>query len=366
MTELVRTIEIIERGMSDGLHFGAQVYVSINGQTAASFALGDALPGRPMTTHSMMRWLSCTKPIVAIAIAQLWERGSLDLDAPVARYIPEFGANNKDKITTRHLLTHTAGIPTLEQAQIRLSWKDVISFICDSPLERGWIPGRKAGYHFASSWFILGELINRLTNTPVERYVRSQIFEPLGMTDSWLILNAAQQNAYAARLGVLFNTSNGKREPAAWDSDPNGLERCVPGSSGRGPVSELARFYEMLLFRGELNGARIVSAQTVEAVTARHRTGMLDHTFGHIMDWGLGFLVDSNIYGADTVPYGFGRHCSPRTFGHGGFESSSAFCDPEFRLVVAWVMNGTPGFLKHNQRCRAINSAIYVDLGFAY
>jgi CubicO group peptidase (beta-lactamase class C family) len=89
---------------------------------------------------------------------------------------------------------------------------------------------------------------------------------------------------------------------------------------------------------------------------------MFDETFRHIMDWGLGFMVNSNRYGANTVPYGFGKHASDETFGHSGSQSSVAFADPTHRLVVAWVCNGMPGERKHQARAREINSAIYEDL----
>ena len=61
------------------------------------------------------------------------------------------------------------------------------------------------------------------------------------------------------------------------------------------------------------------------------------------MDWGLGTIIDSNRYGVDTVPYGYGKHSSPTTFGHGGSQSSVGFADPERKLVVAVVFNGMPG-----------------------
>jgi len=70
-------------------------------------------------------------------------------------------------------------------------------------------------------------------------------------------------------------------------------------------------------------------------------------------------------YGPDTVPYGYGPHCSPRTFGHGGSQCSIGFCDPEHCLVVAWVCNGRCGEGRHQRRNRAINTAIYEDLGLA-
>ena len=105
--------------------------------------------------------------------------------------------------------------------------------------------------------------------------------------------------------------------------------------------------------------------QTIEAITAHHRVGMYDVTFRHIIDWGLGFLLCSNQYGADTLPYGYGPYCSPRTFGHNGHQSSSAFADPEHGLVVTVVLNGMPGEVAHDRRMRAIHSSVYEELGLA-
>ena len=88
----------------------------------------------------------------------------------------------------------------------------------------------------------------------------------------------------------------------------------------------------MLLGRGSWRGRRVLLPQTVEAFTSPHRIGMLDVTFKHVLDWGLGFIVNSNQYGAETVPYGYGHHASPRTFGHSGYRSSTGFADPEHGL----------------------------------
>ena len=98
-------------------------------------------------------------------------------------------------------------------------------------------------------------------------------------------------------------------------------------------------------------------------MTARHRVGEFDLTLAHIVDFGLGVIVDSNRYGLETVPYGYGKYCSPRTFGHGGAQSSQGWCDPEVGLVVAYFFNGRPGEAQHNRRSRKLNEAIYADLG---
>ncbi|MGH7178101.1 MAG: serine hydrolase, partial [Tepidisphaeraceae bacterium] len=109
----------------------------------------------------------------------------------------------------------------------------------------------------------------------------------------------------------------------------------------------------------------LLKPMTVLDLVSPQRVGMFDHTFKHKLDIGLGFILNSIQYGADTVPYGYGRHANPRTFGHSGAQSSCAFCDPDHQLVVAWVCNGMPGDAAHQRRQREINEAIYEDLGLA-
>ena len=98
-------------------------------------------------------------------------------------------------------------------------------------------------------------------------------------------------------------------------------------------------------------------------MTARHRVGMYDQTFRHVVDFGLGFIVNSAMYGVDTVPYGYGPHASPRAFGHSGAQSSVGMADPEHGLVIAVAFNGMPGEARHHARIREVLAAIYEDLG---
>jgi CubicO group peptidase (beta-lactamase class C family) len=349
-----------------GLHLGAQIYVSLHGEVVADAALGENAPGEPLTRDHLMLWLSSTKPVTALCVAQLWERGRLELDDPVARHIPEFAAHGKDGITVRHLLTHTAGIRMLDTGWPAASWEELIARIAGSRPEPRWPPGRRAGYHLASSWFVLGELVRRLDGRPFERYVREEMLEPLGMADSWIGMPAERLAAYGAagRLGFLYNTEGSPPRRHGWTS-PDRLTGTHPGGNGYGPVRELGRFYEMLLGRGAIGDRRVLSPQTVEACTARHRVGMVDQTFRHELDWGLGVILDSKRHGPETVPYGYGRLCSPRTFGHSGYRSSVAFADPEHGLAAALVWNGTPSNEAHEGRVRAVLDALYRDLGLA-
>jgi CubicO group peptidase (beta-lactamase class C family) len=365
---LPRTLDRLEAGIDAGLHLGAQLYVSLAGEPVADLAVGDARPGRPMATGDLALWLSSTKPTAAVLLARFWEAGELDLDDPVARFLPEFAAGGKQAVTLRHLLTHTSGIRMLDVGWPRAGWDAIVARIAGRKLEPRWDPGRKAGYHMASSWFILGEVIRRLDGRPYEQIVREELFVPLGMTDSWVGMPAERYREYGDRVVPMFNTEVGVRDGTIvehrWHHE-DWVTHPSPGGNGRGPVRELGRFYETLLAGGvsPATGRRVLTPQTVEALTARHRVGLYDHTFRHVMDWGLGFIVNSAIYDQPSLPYAYGPHASRRTYGHSGYRSSTAFADPEHRLVVALATNGTPADDAHLERMESLCAAIYEDLG---
>lgn len=357
-----RVHEVISEGITRGLHSGCQLYVSQNGNVQADIGVGESRPGIAMTSDTINLWLSAGKPLTAVAVMQQWEQGRLQLDDRVARFLPEFAAGGKREITLRHVLTHTGGFRNIEINYPEASWDDILDRICAGSLEQDWIVGRTAGYHTTTSWFVLGEILHRVTGQPFAGLMRDQLFYPLGMNDSWSAIPNEQYTSYGDRIGTIFVREQGQLKLLDWHSPA----RCAapsPGSNSRGPVRELGRFYEMLLNDGAGPQGKILMPQTVAAMTARHRVGEFDQTLGHVVDFGLGVIVDSNRYGIDTVPYGYGRYCSPRTFGHGGAQSSQGWCDPEVALVVAYYFNGRAGEGQHQRRAKALNEAIYLDLG---
>jgi CubicO group peptidase (beta-lactamase class C family) len=355
---------------------GAQGYVSVAGATVATFATGEARPGVAMRTDTLVPWFSCSKALTAVAVAKAWETHRFHLDDRVADYVFEFGSHGKDGVTIRHLLTHTAGLRFAgETADAHgthddpaAAWEAAIERLCRAELERGWVPGRRAGYHARSTFFLLGEIVRRLDGRSFDRYAREEVLEPLAMDDCWLAVPPPVHARYGDRIAVVHDTvPSGGRPPApAWDlAAPEAMALCSPGSSGVGPMEQLGRLFEMLLGGGELEGCRVLAPQTVEAITARHRVGMRDETFGALIDWGLGFMVDSRHYGVDAYPYGYGSHSSPRTFGHGGRQSSIAFADPEHALVVALAANGRPGERANTARFHLLLTILYEELGLA-
>lgn len=359
---LQRTRAVIEQGCAERLHIGAQVYASIGGAVRADLALGEARAGVALTTDSLMLWMSSVKPVTTAALLQLRERRLLDLDDPVCRSIPEFAAGGKESVTLRHVLTHTGGFPAVGLQWSATPWDDILAEICAAPLEAGWVPGGRCAYHVASGWYVLAEVIRRLDGREYRRYVREAIFEPLGMTDSWVGMPADRHRVYGDRIAPMHAT---EVEPIPhpywpWAGSAAACAICRPGGSAWGPARELGRFYEALLAGGEWQGRRILQPETVELMTARHTAGKLDETFNVRLDRGLGVVVDSKRYGpgADW----FGSHCSNGTFGHGGYRSSVAFADPAHALAVAVVFNGMPTDAAHEARMRETLDALYSDL----
>lgn len=362
---LERTVAALEKGRADGYHPGAQLEVRHRGDAVASIAIGEARPGVSMTTDTLVPWFSCTKAVTAVAVMQQWERGNLDVDDTVATHIPEFAAGGKERITLRHVLTHTGGFRSVEGSVWREEWDDAIALIASAPLEDGWVPGERAGYHDVTGFMILGEVVRRAAggDRPFDAYVSEEIFEPLDMPDSWLCLSPHRFAAYGERVGFMYDTST-KAEPKVIPGyeDGRAFRKAQPSGSGVGPTRDLVRIAEVILRRGELDGVRVLAPQTVDAMVTPARVGMVDETFGMVIDWGLGLIVNSFHYRNRPTSYGYGKHASRRAVGHGGRQSSAVFCDPQFDLAVAVCCNGMPGEPGHHRRMQPVLTAIYEDL----
>lgn len=364
--------------MTQQLHIGVQLYIVHSGNVLVDAALGDARPGPlpvPLRPDTLMLWLSAGKPLTAAAIALLWEQGKLQLDDPIARYIPPFAQYGKDQVTIRHVLTHTAGLRGLYPGPVTTPWEESIASLCAGRMEPDWPPGTKAGYHPYTSWSLLGEIIRRIDGRSCADYVHQEICRPLGMNDTWLALTPAQQAAYGPRLGQLMVTTHGRLALSDLDT-PERSAHCRPASSARGPIRELGYFYEMLLGRGQRRtatgqplGPRLLQEKTVAEMTRRQRTDMVDLSFKQKMDWGLGLLMNSAHYAPPNAPpghpYGYGPYAGRDAFGHGGAQSSLGMADPEHELVVGAHFNGCPGEPAHDRHNRAFFKALYEDLGLA-
>ena len=333
-------IETLERQRAEGMHDGAQVYVSRFGEPLLDTAIGESVPGRALERDDVMLWYSSGKPVTTTAVLQLWERGRLGLDDRVADYVAGWGAG-KERVTIRHVLTHTGGFTMTRRGEMfdkDVPYAEAVARIAAHPAE--WEPGTKAGYHPTSGWKILGAIVEAVDGRPIERYVADEVLVPVGRRRA-ASASREEQAALGDRLvpvhwkghALAFQDESGLRmvpyHIEEIHNEPWHVAKVEPGGGMRGPARELGRFYESLLGFG----TAILEPRTVEVMGAVHRYGLPDVIFGgQKTPWGLGVQVAGGMSG------GLGR----RAFGHGGMASSRGIADPDTGLVLVLVANGLP------------------------
>jgi CubicO group peptidase (beta-lactamase class C family) len=361
-TLFAEVVDALEQQREDGLHDGAQVYVSRFGEPLLDVAVGESAPGRALERDDVMMLYSSGKPVTTTAVLQLWEQGRLGLDDPVAKYVPGWGAG-KERVTLRQVLIHTGGFTMTGRGELfdtDVPYAEAVARIAAHPAE--WEPGTKAGYHPTSGWKILGAVVEAVDGRPIDRYVADEVFAPAGMKESRLGVPPEEQAALGDRL-----------VPVAWKGHalamqvegglqmvPYHIERIhneawhvakvEPGGGMRGPARELGRFYESLLGFGP----PLLEPRTVEVMGAVQRYGLPDVIFGgQKTPWGLGVQVAGGMSG------GPGR----RAFGHGGMASSRGLADPDAGLVLVLVANGLPDPIKNERRMFGFTDAVYRAFG---
>ena len=361
MSDFPKTLGELEQGIQKGEHAGAQISVSVKEERILNTSLGMNEPFQPLETDHLMLWLSACKPVAGVAAGILMDRGDLDLDRPVASWIPDFGSKRKEGITPRHLLTHTAGIRGATLGWTPKHWEDVIGSIFYSKPEPHWEPGKMAGYHVDSAWYLLGELVRLIDGRTYDRFVREEIFLPLGMTECWVGMLDGEYEEMEDRIARMYDTSQGGAELQEDLNRRESVTCCRPGGNGRGSAEQFILFYEAM-HRMTMGEEGILRPETARTLVEFHRKGMFDKTFRHTMDWGLGFMRQSDHYAPGEVPYQFGSHASNASFGHGGNQSTIAFCDPERDLCVVVLLNGMPGEERHQIRMRRILDTLHAEL----
>jgi CubicO group peptidase (beta-lactamase class C family) len=358
-SDLARVVEVLERQRAERWHDGAQCYVSVRGEVLLDTTVGESRPGRALERDDLMLLYSAGKPATVVAVLQLRERGNLGLDDRVGDYIDGWG-NGKERCTIRHVLTHTGGFPNADATLFDhdVPYGEVVAHIAASRAR--WEPGTDAAYHPSSGWKILGAIVERVDGRPIDRYLRDELFKPLGVENMRLGIPVDEQAAFRERITPVYwrghvmpvvDEDGGWRmlpyQVDEYHNEPYFIAKVEPGGGMRAPARELGRFYESLLGFGP----SVLEPRTVELMSAVHRHGMKDGLFRRSIPWGLGVQV--------AFTGGTGR----RAFGHGGMASSRALADPEFGLVMVIVSNGLPSFLPAEQRLFQVTDAVYSALG---
>src|SRR5580693_6761401 len=161
---------------------GACAAVYLDGEPVVDIWGGyaDAARTIPWERDTITNVWSTTKVMTALCALILAERGDLDLDAPVARYWPEFAAAGKDRVLVRHLLSHTAGLPDWDppvSTAVLYDWPDATARLAAQPGR--WAPGTAAGYHAITQGFLVGEVVRRITGVTLGEFFAAEVAGPL-------------------------------------------------------------------------------------------------------------------------------------------------------------------------------------------
>ena len=320
---LARIDELVAEGIADKKMPGCVVCVGRRGKIVLLKAYGNKLvrpTAVPMTTDTVFDLASITKPVAtATSIMLLVERGQLKLETKVASILPDFAANDKGQITIRDLLIHQSGLlPDNRLSDYNDGPEAALGKICELKLQAP--TGTKFIYSDVN-YILLGEIIRRTSGQTVHEFSQTNIFQPLGMNET----------GYLPGEALRARTAPTEERDGHWMQgdvhDPRAFKLGgIAGHAGLFSTAEdLAIYAQMMLGRGEYQGVRILSQQTVEQMTCGEKVSSGIRGLG--WDKKTGYSINR------------GQGLSPAAFGHGGFTGTVLWIDPELELFVIFLSN---------------------------
>jgi len=323
---------------------------------------------------------STTKGATAMCANLLAQRGDLDLDAPVAKYWPEFGQAGKVDVPVRWLLTHQVGLPALDQTltpEEVQAWDPVIEALAaQTPF---WEPGTAHGYHAITYGWLVGEVIRRITGTSVGTFFAREFATPLGL-DFWIGLPAEHEHRvspvfgaavalpsesaaapasdYASTLLARALNAGGAFSEPGWMNRPAWHAAEVPAANGITNATSLSRLYASLI--GTVDGGPNQSILTKEQVDEAR----IVRTFGPDQVFlSAGFPMEQHIGQGFWLSSPYAPFGGEGSFGHTGAGGSFGYADPENGLGVGYVMNKMSAGVLGDPRARRLTRACYASIG---
>ena len=368
---LARIDVMLKNAVDQGNIPGVVALIARNGKIVFynAYGMSDNTSKKELKKDAIFRIASQSKAVTATAVMMLWEEGKFRLDDPINKYIPEFGEAQildtfneadssyttkpaKKQITIRNLLTHTSGIgyglidgderfrKIYQKARVtdlftteRITIEESVKKLAKLPLHHE--PGER--FTYSEGLDVLGYFIEKVSGMPFDKFLKTRIFDPLGMEDTWFYLPKSKHD----RLVSVQQKIEGKwqKYPVTfYDTDypKKGAQSFFSGGAGLSSTAkDYANFLQMYLNQGELNGVRLLSRTTVQSI--------LSNQIGDIMKGGKNYGLAFGL--VNQLGQDMGGDGSAGTFDWGGYFNTQYFADPQ-EQTIGIIMKQTQGNVK--------------------
>jgi len=362
--------EVFQSNFDDNLEVGASFAVTLNGKHVVDLWGGyaNAAKTKQWEKNTIVNVYSTTKVMTAICIHILVDRGLLDLDAPVAKYWPEFAQAGKENLPVRYLLSHTSGLAGWDKhfrSKKLYNWDLMVELLAAQ--KPWWEPGTKSGYHTITFGHLLGELLRRITKKSLGTFFQEEVAVPLG-ADFHIGLPEEHDDRVADLIPPppIDLSTFGDIDPksVAMRSLTNPIidvlatktrewrSAEIPGANGHGNARSVSRITAALACGGELDGVRLLSEKTIKQSIEEQSYGT-DLVLNVPIRFGLGWGLQSK-----ELPIG----PNPNVFYWGGFGGSVIAVDLDAKLSICYVMNKMVSTLTGDPRSEKLIEALYESI----
>jgi CubicO group peptidase (beta-lactamase class C family) len=341
---------VLEAARADSAFPAGIVIVGDRDGELAEVTVGqlDWAPSPPPDRHTLWDLASLTKVIgTTTALMQLAERGAIDVDAPVQRYLPMLRSPNIEHVTLRHLLTHSSGLPSFKAYDQQTHDPDSLAaLMLSTPLDT--LPGARMVYSDIGA-YLLGRTVEAVSGKKLDAYLAEHVFQPLDMRESMfrpsraLLPRIAPTEVDPLRGGLVRGNVHDERA------------YYLGGVSAHAGLfssaADLSRFARMMLNGGTLDGARVLNPETIRRFTAYADSAFSNRALGwqKIAVPGMRFATPAPVWG--------GTRMASASYGHTGFTGTSIAIDPVRDLYIILLTNRVNP-TRNNNKIGRVRSAL--------
>ena len=357
----------LAQNLDSGEELGASLVLDIDGDIVIDMWGGFCDEARtvPWGEHTITNVWSSTKTVTSLAALMLADRGELDVDAPVARYWPEFAAAGKQDVRVRHLMSHSSGVSALDQPAVvedLYDWQKATSrMAAQAPW---WEPGTASGYHALNYGHLVGELVRRISGKTLKQFVAEEITGPLGAdfqigaaeSDWGRIANVVPPPPLPFDFEALgpdhpaVKTLTGPIVEAGEANTPGWRNADIGAANGHGNARSVARVMSVVARGGEVDGIRLLGPGTIDLIFREQLNG-IDLVLGVPLRWGIGYGLPQR----DILPW----IPDEQICFWGGWGGSMIIMDAGRRMTISYMMNKMAPGIIGSDRSAAYGQAIY-------